>query len=60
MGGTGGREPGRVWGGRGTGGGRDLRGRERNAKLFCEMVIILIQQCVTSGEMVNPLTVVMS
>ena len=50
-GGTGGREPGRIGGGRSTGGGRekggkggDLRGREAGEK--CETLIILLQQCV--------------
>ena len=48
-GGTGGREPGRIGGGRGTGGGRGkggrvLRGRAAGEKY--ETLIFLIQQCV--------------
>ena len=51
--GTGGRKLGRVGAGRGTGGGRGKGGREagvlsgREAGEKCEMLIFLIQQCVT-------------
>ena len=51
--GGGGREPGTIGAGRGTGGGRGKGGREagvlrgREAGEKCEMLIFLIQQCVT-------------